>query len=169
MSIFPEGGVHIDRVPAKSGVGHIAHLAGAMVLPVYLDGTRSLYTPWRCPKVRVVVGAPLHVEGTRSPRANSPGRRRSASSTRSTTSLNRGPAQSRRSRQTDEAQPGVVELGACPCAATAAPGDRRLPVWPTSDPLSGGGQSEDTGRPARSPKSWRAPVPQCQRATPDPC
>lgn len=29
MSIFPEGGVHIDRGPAKSGVGHIAHLAGA--------------------------------------------------------------------------------------------------------------------------------------------
>ncbi len=62
MSIFPEGGVHADRVPAKSGVGHIAHLAGARVLPVYLDGTRSLYTPWRWPKVRVVIGAPLSVE-----------------------------------------------------------------------------------------------------------
>jgi 1-acyl-sn-glycerol-3-phosphate acyltransferase len=62
MSIFPEGGVHRERVPAKSGVGHIAHLAGATVLPVYLDGTRSLYTPWRWPKVRVVVGAPLRVE-----------------------------------------------------------------------------------------------------------
>jgi len=61
MSIFPEGGVHSERVPAKSGVGHIAHLAGATVLPVYLDGTRSLYTPWRWPKVRVVVGAPLRV------------------------------------------------------------------------------------------------------------
>lgn len=67
MSIFPEGGVHIERVPAKSGVGHIAHLAGAMVLPVYLDGTRSLYTPWRWPKVRVVVGAPLHVEENAQP------------------------------------------------------------------------------------------------------
>jgi len=42
MSIFPEGGVHADRVPAKSGVGHIAHLAGATVVPVYLEGTRSL-------------------------------------------------------------------------------------------------------------------------------
>jgi 1-acyl-sn-glycerol-3-phosphate acyltransferase len=62
MSIFPEGGVHAERVPAKSGVGHIAHLAGATVLPVYLDGTRSLYTPWRWPKVRVVVGAPLRIE-----------------------------------------------------------------------------------------------------------
>ena len=62
MSIFPEGGVHSERVPAKSGVGHIAHLAGATVLPVYLDGTRSLYTPWRWPKVRVVVGTPLQVE-----------------------------------------------------------------------------------------------------------
>jgi 1-acyl-sn-glycerol-3-phosphate acyltransferase len=62
MSIFPEGGVHRGRVPAKSGVGHIAHLAGAIVLPVYLDGTRSLYTPWRWPKVRVVIGAPLTVE-----------------------------------------------------------------------------------------------------------
>lgn len=62
MSIFPEGGVHTERVPAKSGVGHIAHLAGATVLPVHLDGTRSLYTPWRWPKVRVVIGAPLRVE-----------------------------------------------------------------------------------------------------------
>jgi 1-acyl-sn-glycerol-3-phosphate acyltransferase len=62
MSIFPEGGIHSDRVPAKPGVGHIAHLAGATVLPVYLDGTRSLYTPWRWPKVRVVIGPPLSVE-----------------------------------------------------------------------------------------------------------
>jgi 1-acyl-sn-glycerol-3-phosphate acyltransferase len=62
MSIFPEGGVHRERVPAKSGVGHIAHLAGATVLPVHLDGTRSLYTPWRWPKVRVVIGEPLQVE-----------------------------------------------------------------------------------------------------------
>ena len=62
MSIFPEGGVHTDRVPAKSGVGHIAHLAGATVLPIYLDGTRSLYTPWRWPKVRVVIGPPLRVD-----------------------------------------------------------------------------------------------------------
>jgi 1-acyl-sn-glycerol-3-phosphate acyltransferase len=62
MSMFPEGGIHREPVPAKSGVGHIAHLAGATVLPVYLDGTRSLYTPWRWPKVRVVVGAPLEVE-----------------------------------------------------------------------------------------------------------
>ncbi len=62
MSMFPEGGVHLEPVAAKSGVGHIAHLAGATVLPVYLDGTRSLYTPWRWPKVRVVIGAPLHVE-----------------------------------------------------------------------------------------------------------
>ncbi|MDX6678453.1 MAG: 1-acyl-sn-glycerol-3-phosphate acyltransferase [Solirubrobacteraceae bacterium] len=62
MSIFPEGGVHTDRVPAKSGVGHIAHLAGARVLPIHLDGTRSLYKPWRWPRVRVVIGAPLSVE-----------------------------------------------------------------------------------------------------------
>jgi len=67
MSIFPEGGVHADRVPAKSGVGQIAHLAGATVLPVYLDGTRSLYTPWRWPKVRIIVGAPLHVEENAQP------------------------------------------------------------------------------------------------------
>ena len=67
MSIFPEGGVHTDRVPAKSGVGHIAHLAGATVVPVYLDGTRSLYKPWRWPKVRVVIGPPLPVEPDREP------------------------------------------------------------------------------------------------------
>ncbi len=62
MSIFPEGGVHTDRVAAKSGVGHIAHLAGATVVPVFLDGTRSLYTPWRWPKVRVIVGPALRIE-----------------------------------------------------------------------------------------------------------
>jgi len=67
MSIFPEGGVHADRVPAKSGVGHIAHLAGATVLPVYLDGTRALYKPWRWPKVRVVIGAALQVKENAQP------------------------------------------------------------------------------------------------------
>ena len=30
-------------------------------MPVYLDGTRALCTPWRWPKVRVVIGAPLEV------------------------------------------------------------------------------------------------------------
>jgi 1-acyl-sn-glycerol-3-phosphate acyltransferase len=67
MSIFPEGGIHTDRVPAKAGIGHIAHLAGATVLPVYLDGTRSLYRPWRWPKVRVVVGVALQVEADAQP------------------------------------------------------------------------------------------------------
>ena len=67
MSIFPEGGVHTERVPAKSGIGHIAHLAGASVVPVHLDGTRSLYRPWRWPKVRVVVGEPLQVEPLAAP------------------------------------------------------------------------------------------------------
>jgi 1-acyl-sn-glycerol-3-phosphate acyltransferase len=62
LSIFPEGGVHTARVPAKPGVGHVAHLAAATVLPVYLDGTRSLYTPWRWPRVRVAIGPPLRVE-----------------------------------------------------------------------------------------------------------
>ncbi len=84
MSIFPEGDIHRDRVAAKPGVGHIAHLAGATVLPVHLHGTRSLYTPWRWPKVRVAIGAPLHVEEHPSRRASSPSRPLSASSTRST-------------------------------------------------------------------------------------
>ncbi len=67
MSIFPEGGIHTERVPAKSGVGHIAHIAGATVLPMHLEGTRTLYKPWRWPKVRVVIGAPLHVEESTQP------------------------------------------------------------------------------------------------------
>ena len=67
ICIFPEGGVHTDRVPAKSGVGHIAHLVAATVLPIYLDGTRSLYAPWRWPRVRVVIGAPLQVEADPAP------------------------------------------------------------------------------------------------------
>ncbi|MCA1568910.1 MAG: 1-acyl-sn-glycerol-3-phosphate acyltransferase [Chloroflexi bacterium] len=67
LCIFPEGGIHTERVPAKSGVGHIAQLAGATVLPVHLEGTRSLYTPWRWPKVRVVIGSPLRVEPNAQP------------------------------------------------------------------------------------------------------
>jgi 1-acyl-sn-glycerol-3-phosphate acyltransferase len=67
ICIFPEGGVHTERVPAKSGVGHIAHLAGAIVLPIHLDGMRSLYTPWRWPRVRVVIGAPLQAEADAEP------------------------------------------------------------------------------------------------------
>jgi len=61
MSIFPEGGVHTTRVPARSGIGHIAHLAGATVLPVHLEGTGGLSTPWRWAKVRVTIGPPVAV------------------------------------------------------------------------------------------------------------
>ena len=91
MSIFPGGGVHAGRVPAKSGVGHIAHLAGATVLPVYLGGTRSLYTPWRrWPQVRVVVGEPLHVDEEHEPSREQSQQTGSGSSTRSTPGRQRG-------------------------------------------------------------------------------
>ena len=42
-------------------------LAGATVVPVYLDGTRSLYEPWRWPKVRIVIGSPLRFEPNEQP------------------------------------------------------------------------------------------------------
>ncbi len=37
------------------------------MLPVYLDGTRSLYTPWRWPSVRVVIGAALTIDAVEQP------------------------------------------------------------------------------------------------------
>ncbi len=68
MAMFPEGGVQTERVAAKSGLGHIAHVTGATVLPVHLTGTRDIYTPWKkWPKVRVTIGSPLAVEQGSSP------------------------------------------------------------------------------------------------------
>jgi 1-acyl-sn-glycerol-3-phosphate acyltransferase len=62
MAMFPEGGVHTERVPARGGIGHIAHVAGATVLPVHLAGTRDIYAPWkRWPKVTMTIGPPLVV------------------------------------------------------------------------------------------------------------
>lgn len=62
MAMFPEGGVQTERVPARGGIGHIAHVTGATVLPVRLTGTRDIVTSWRrWPRVRVTIGAPLTV------------------------------------------------------------------------------------------------------------
>jgi len=109
MSIFPEGGIHAGRVPAKSGVGHIAHLAGATVVPVYLEGTRSLYTPWRWPRVRVVIGAPLVVEENadpsreRSQATAQKARHRSREAEHRTRSARVGPSRLRGSRRSSRA------------------------------------------------------------------
>ncbi len=68
MAMFPEGGVQTERVPARGGIGHIAHVTGATVLPVYVAGTRDLYAPWkRWPAVTVIIGRPLTVERDCSP------------------------------------------------------------------------------------------------------
>lgn len=64
LVLFPEGGVSPPGgyKPAKSGIGHIAHTAGATIVPVHLDGPRKLYKPWTWPKVTVTVGEPIAVE-----------------------------------------------------------------------------------------------------------
>jgi 1-acyl-sn-glycerol-3-phosphate acyltransferase len=63
MCMFPEGGVSIPGGyrDAKPGIGHIAHRAGATVLPVHLDGVRRLYRPWTWPKITVTIGEPFAV------------------------------------------------------------------------------------------------------------
>ena len=68
MAMFPEGGVHAEPVPARSGIGHIAYIAGATVLPVHLDGTHAVFSPWRkWAKVTVTIGRPLLVAKQDSP------------------------------------------------------------------------------------------------------
>jgi len=68
MAMFPEGGVHTQRVPARGGIGHIAHVAGATVVPVHLAGTRDIYTPWRrWPKVTMTIGRPILIDQDPSP------------------------------------------------------------------------------------------------------
>jgi len=62
MAIFPEGGVHLEKSPARPGLGHVAHLAGATVLPLHLSGTDELSRLWLWPKVIVTVGEPFRVE-----------------------------------------------------------------------------------------------------------
>ncbi len=55
------------RIRGREHIPDGGYIAAANHLPVYLDGTRSLYTPWRWPKVRVVIGAPLHVRAIAQP------------------------------------------------------------------------------------------------------
>lgn len=64
LVLFPEGGVSPPDgyKAAKPGIGHIAHRAGATIVPVHLDGPRRLYRWWSWPKVTVSVGAPIVVE-----------------------------------------------------------------------------------------------------------
>ncbi len=69
LVMFPEGGVSPPDGyrPAKPGIGHIAHVAGATVVPLHLSGTRRLYRPWTWPKVVVTVGEPIVVEADPEP------------------------------------------------------------------------------------------------------
>ena len=65
--IFPEGGLSADgsRLGAKRGVGMIAAMAGACIVPVCLDGTeRALPVGARCvrpAKITVTFGDPIEV------------------------------------------------------------------------------------------------------------
>ena len=63
LVMFPEGGVSPPGgyKPAKRGIGHVAHVAGATVVPVHLDGPRRLYRPWTWPRVTITVGEPIEV------------------------------------------------------------------------------------------------------------
>jgi 1-acyl-sn-glycerol-3-phosphate acyltransferase len=64
LVLFPEGGVSPPGGyrPARPGLGHIAHRAGADIVPVHLCGPRRLYRWWSWPRVTVTVGEPIHVE-----------------------------------------------------------------------------------------------------------
>ncbi len=64
LVLFPEGGVSPPGgyKPAKPGLGHIAHTAGATIVPVHLDGPRRLYRWWTWPRITVTVGPPIVVE-----------------------------------------------------------------------------------------------------------
>jgi 1-acyl-sn-glycerol-3-phosphate acyltransferase len=64
LVMFPEGGVSPPEGyrEAKSGVGHIAHVAGATVVPLHLDGPRRLYRPWTWPRITITVGEPLEID-----------------------------------------------------------------------------------------------------------
>jgi 1-acyl-sn-glycerol-3-phosphate acyltransferase len=44
---------------ARPGIGHIAHQAGATIVPVHLDGPRKLYRWWSWPKITATVGTPI--------------------------------------------------------------------------------------------------------------
>jgi 1-acyl-sn-glycerol-3-phosphate acyltransferase len=65
LVMFWEGGLSPAegyRAP-KPGIGHIAQLAGATVLPCHLDGTRALRRrPWSWPRIVVTYGPPLVIE-----------------------------------------------------------------------------------------------------------
>lgn len=76
VAIFPEGGVspRDGYKPAKSGIGHVASIVGATVLPIHLGGVRGLYRIWERPTVTITIGPPLVVE-----REPQPSRERSES------------------------------------------------------------------------------------------
>ena len=63
--MFPEGGVSPagSYRDARPGLGQIAPLTGATIVPVHIHGTRSLYTPtaWLRARVTVTFGEPLRV------------------------------------------------------------------------------------------------------------
>lgn len=65
VALFPEGGLSPPGGyrKAKSGLGHLALLSGALVVPVHLQGPERVkrIRPWRWPKVRVRVGEPLYL------------------------------------------------------------------------------------------------------------
>jgi 1-acyl-sn-glycerol-3-phosphate acyltransferase len=70
LCMFYEGGlspVEGGYRAAKPGIGHIAQLAGATVLPCHLTGTRKLYRPWTWPRIAVTYGAPLTIERVEKP------------------------------------------------------------------------------------------------------
>jgi 1-acyl-sn-glycerol-3-phosphate acyltransferase len=67
MCMFPEGGIHPHPVPAKSGVGHIAHKAGATILPVYIKNARRMYKPWGLFSVKIIIGESYKIEEVEEP------------------------------------------------------------------------------------------------------
>jgi 1-acyl-sn-glycerol-3-phosphate acyltransferase len=69
MAMFPEGGTSPREGgyrDARPGIGHLAHITGATVLPAHIAGTRKLYKkpkrPWTWPKITVAFGEPIVIE-----------------------------------------------------------------------------------------------------------
>ena len=64
VMIFPEGGR--QRGPGlgrpRSGVGYLALNSGVTVVPIYADGTGSLWRSlWRKPPLRIYHGRPIRI------------------------------------------------------------------------------------------------------------
>ncbi|HEV2592856.1 MAG TPA: lysophospholipid acyltransferase family protein [Gaiellaceae bacterium] len=66
LGIFPQGTAkRLAQRPFHRGAARLALSTGAPIVPVSLTGTRGIPRPWRRPRARVSVGAPIRVQQAR--------------------------------------------------------------------------------------------------------